>query len=90
MKFKEEYKDYLIEVSKVTKSDIYSHDEIARMLKDLNWMKLFGYNSADMDKVIEKARIMADITIIWDKVDVYTYDEFIARKRDCKLNEIGI
>lgn len=88
--YKEEYKNYLIQLSKGIKSEIYSHyDTVNMLLKPVS----FGYDIVDTNLLFEKARIMI---IIWsDDVgtngeDVLTYDEFVIKQRDNKLNEIGI
>lgn len=90
--YKEEYKNYLMILSKGIKSEIYSHYDTVNML--LNPIS-FGYDSSDADNilVLEKARIMI---IVWSEdIDdrwgnVLTYDEFVTKQRDNKLSEIGI
>ncbi len=88
LEYKEEYKNYLMILSKGIKSEIYSHYDTVNML--LNPIS-FGYDSSDADNilVLEKARIMI---IVWseDIDNVLTYDEFVTKQRDNKLSEIGI
>ena len=83
----EEYKKYLIERSSEVKnhSDIYSHQGIINMLSEPS---SYGYEASDTNLLLEKARI---IIVTWGKnKDIDTYNQFIARHRDIKLNEIGI
>lgn len=88
----EEYKKYLISISKSIKSDIYSHHNTVELLTN---SEAFGYNLSDEDMKMSMYKAYVIIKT-WSKepygveVNVDSYEEFIANHRDNKLNEIGI
>ena len=86
MIYKEEYIEYLINKSKSTNTDSITLE----VINIFDSAKKFGYRDEGYRDIFNKIVLYMKNVINLVGEDILGYDEFIATKRDSKLNDLGI